>query len=158
MKIALAADHAGFALKEKLKRFLEGAGHEVVDFGAGELNRDDDYPDFIIPAARALAKGEAERAIILGSSGQGEAVAANRTKGVRTLVYYGVASPLQEHAKVGMIRGIVETSREDNNSNVLSIGASFVGEEEAKEVVRAWLTAPFAGEERHVRRIEKLDQ
>ncbi|MBP9772162.1 MAG: RpiB/LacA/LacB family sugar-phosphate isomerase [Candidatus Pacebacteria bacterium] len=157
MKIALGADHAGFALKEELKRWLEENGHTVFDYGATDENPDDDYPDFILPAARAVAMGEADRALVLGSSGQGEGIAANRLKGVRALVYYGPEDPLLETHKTGVQKDLITVSREDNDSNVLALGASFVSLEEAQEVVTRWLETPFTGEERHIRRIKKLD-
>lgn len=158
MKIALGTDHAGFALKEKLKPFLESLGHEVVDYGAFELNPSDDYPDFVFPVARAVAGGDVERGIVIGSSGEGESIAANRIQGVRALVYYGHRDPLTESAKVGESKDLIRVSREDNNSNVLSIGASFVAVDEAQRVVELWLQTPFTDEARHVRRIKKLDE
>ncbi len=158
MKIAIGTDHAGFTLKEKLKAYLSELGYEVTDFGAYEMDKDDDYPDFIFPAAWAVADGEADRAIILGSSGEGEAMAANRVKGVRAVVYYGHVDPISNDAKAEKIGGLIHESREDNDSNVLSIGASFVGEDEAKRVVKEWLETPFTGAQRHKRRIEKHDQ
>jgi ribose 5-phosphate isomerase B len=157
MKIALGADHAGLELKEEIKTWLEADGHAIFDYGAMEENPDDDYPDFVMPAARAVAAEEADRAIIIGSSGQGEAIAANRIRGVRAFVYYGPEDPLFESHKTGMQKDIITVSREDNDSNVLSIGASFVPLDEAKEVITRWLETPFTGEERHVRRIKKLD-
>jgi len=157
MKIALASDHAGFQLKEVIKKFLIELGHDVKDFGAIEYNDGDDYPDFIIPAAKAVAAGEVDRAIVFGSSGQGEGIASNRVNGVRAFVYYGDAKPLSKHTKVGKIENIVQVSREDNDSNVLSLGASFVSEDEAKKVIKLWLDTLFTNEERHARRIKKLD-
>lgn len=158
MKIALAADHAGWKLKEEAKLWLESEGHTVFDYGATEESSDDDFPDFVIPAARAVAMGEVERAIVFGSSGQGEGIAANRLKGVRALVYYGPEDPLFESHKTGVQKDLITVSREDNDSNVLAIGASFVPLPEAKEVIARWLETPFTGEERHVRRIQKLDE
>ena len=146
MKIYLATDHAGFGLKEKLKTFLRGEGHQVEDCGAFAYSPDDDYPDFIRLAAAAVsADPEGSRAIILGGSGQGEAIAANRFLGVRAVVYYGGRPE------------IIKLSREHNDANVLSFGARFVGDEEALQAARDWLAAPFSGEERHRRRIRKLD-
>jgi len=145
MKIALATDHAGFELKEALKAFLAAEGYDVVDFGANEMNQDDDYPDFVRPAAEAVAKGEVERAIVLGGSGQGEAMVANRIRGVRAAVYYGGKED------------IITLSREHNDANILSLGARFLSEDEAKRAVHAWLTTPFSGDERHVRRIGNID-
>jgi ribose 5-phosphate isomerase B len=144
MKIALATDHAGFELKETLKVHLAEAGHEVVDCGAG-VDPNDDYPDFIRAAAEKVSGREVERGIILGGSGQGEAIAANRVPGVRAVVYYGEPSD------------ILRLSREHNDANMLSLGARFLATEEAKNAVTVWLNTPFSGDERHVRRINKLE-
>lgn len=157
MRIALATDHAGFKLKEALKPFLESLGHEVVDFGAHQFDPADDYPDFVIPAARAVAEGKADRAIVIGSSGQGEAMAANRVKGARAMVFYGDVFPQGLPGKVGKVTDVVTLGRADNDSNVLSIAGAFVGVEDAKNAIRRWLETPFTDEERHVRRIKKLD-
>jgi ribose 5-phosphate isomerase B len=157
MKLALAADHAGFHLKEEIKTWLEENGHTVFDYGATNENPEDDYPDFIMPAARAVASGEANRAIVIGSSGQGEAMAANKIHGVRAVVYYAAAERLADSHKVGHEKSIIEASRTDNDSNVLAIGASFVSLENAKRVVSEWLSLQFSHEERHVRRIAKLE-
>ncbi len=145
MKIFLGADHAGFELKEKLKVFLEGLGHEVKDFGAFSMNPDDDYPDFVRPVAEAISQDpENSRGIVLGASGQGEAMICNRAKGVRAAVYYGGNMD------------IVKLSREHNNANVLSFGARFVSEDETKKAVELWLATSFAGG-RHERRVKKMD-
>lgn len=146
MKIVLATDHAGFHHKEALKRHLMEQGYDVQDFGTdGEASCD--YPDFIFPAARAVAADpENIRGIIFGGSGQGEAMTANRVKGVRATVYYG-GNP-----------EIIELSRTHNNANILSIGARFVSEDEMKQVVDRWLQLEFPPEERHMRRIAKIDQ
>lgn len=145
MRIYIGCDHAGFELKEALLPFLRMQGHEVEDFGAHSLDALDDYPDFISPAAEAVAKDPNSRGIVFGGSGQGEAICANRVNGVRAIVYYG--GPFD----------IAVLSREHNDANILSLGARFVEEDEAKEVVRVWLETPFSSEERHVRRIKKLD-
>lgn len=145
MKIALGADHAGFKLKEQMRDFLVSLGHEVVDKGAFSFDPADDYPDFIFPVAHAVADGEVERGVVFGKSGQGEAMCANRVKGVRAALY------------LGEDMGIVKLSREHNNANVLSLGAGFVNQEAAQEVVSLWLDTPFSEEERHARRIKKLD-
>jgi ribose 5-phosphate isomerase B len=147
MTIYFATDHAGFALKEVILAYVrDSLGYEVVDCGAHEYNADDDYPEFIKKAGDAVSKGgENARAIIFGGSGQGEAMVANRYSNVRTTVYYGGS------------REIITLSREHNNANILSIGARFVSEEEAKEVVSLWLNTEFAGDERHVRRIAQID-
>lgn len=157
MKIALGADHAGFQLKEALKAFLISEGHEVTDCGATTENPEDDYPDFVRPAAEVVAHGDVDRAIVIGSSGQGEAMTANKIRGVRAVVYYGPAERLPDSHKVGHEKSIIEASRTDNDSNVLALGASFVSLENAKRVVSEWLSLQFSHEERHVRRIAKLE-
>ncbi len=146
MTIYLAADHAGFALKNNVAEFLRRSlsEYEVKDLGAHRLIDDDDYPDFIRLAAEAVAANPGSRAIVFGGSGQGEAMVANRYKGVRAVVYYG--GPLE----------IVKLSREHNDANVLSIGARFVKEDEALAAIKLWLETPFSREERHVRRIKKF--
>lgn len=156
MTIHLAADHAGFALKEKLKAFLISQEYQVEDHGALSYSDGDDYPDYMRPAAEALAKNpEEDRAIIIGGSGQGEAMVANRVKNVRCAVYYGVPAVASAEAG-GDPYIIVKLSREHNNANALAIGARFVKEEEALAVVKLWLAAPFPGDERHTRRIGKF--
>lgn len=146
MVIYFATDHAGFALKHELVTYVrEELGHEVVDCGAHTLDEHDDYPDFINTAASAVAKSPLlRRAIILGGSGQGEAMAANKYPAIRAAVYYG-----------GDPR-IITLSREHNDANVLSLGARFMTTDDAKKAVRMWLETPFSGEERHVRRIRKM--
>ena len=145
MQILIASDHAGFALKTALIEHLELAGHEVEDMGAYEYDETDDYPDLVLPLAREVAGGDA-LGIVLGGSGQGEAMAANRISGVRAAVYYGGALD------------VVTLSREHNDANILSLGARFLTEEEAKEAVDVWLSTSFSDADRHARRIEKLDQ
>ena len=144
MKIHIATDHAGLDLKNTIKRYLSNKGYDVVDHGAYEYNALDDYPDFIIPCANAVANDENSRGIILGGSGQGEAMAANRIKGCRAAVFYN--GPKE----------IIKLSREHNNANILSIGARFMLENEIYDIIEQWLNEPYAGG-RHQRRIEKLD-
>ena len=144
MKIYLASDHAGFVLKEFLGEHLLQFGFSVEDCGAHEMNISDDYPDFIIPAAQKVAGDSNAKGIIMGGSGQGEAIAANRVKGVRAVVYYD--GPIE----------VVKLSRSHNNANILSFGARFITPEKAAEAVDIWLKEPFEGE-RHKIRIEKLD-
>lgn len=146
MKIFIGCDHAGFELKEVLLPFLRAHGHDVEDFGALTFEALDDYPDYIRLVAEAVVMDPGSRGIILGGTGQGEAMCANRVKGVRAAVYYG--GPFD----------IAVLSREHNDANILSLGARFVEEDEAREVVRVWLETPFSGDERHVRRIAKLDK
>lgn len=143
-KIVLASDHAGFELKEKVKASLQDEGYTVEDFGAFEYDRDDDYPDFIMPAAHVVGNSNHTYGIIFGGSGQGEAMAANRVKGVRATVYYD--GPEE----------IIKLSRHHNNANILSLGARFISAEKALRVIDLWLHEPFEGD-RHDRRIKKLD-
>ncbi len=144
--IYFATDHAGFELKNVLVPFVSTElGFTVVDCGATGFNETDDYPDFIKLAIERVQKASGSLGIILGGSGQGEAMVANRFKGIRATVYYGG------------VREIIALSREHNDANVLSLGARFVSEEEAKEAVAEWLTTSFTGEERHTRRINKID-
>ena len=144
--IVIGADHAGFELKEELKKYLTEAGYGVIDKGALQKDETDDYPDVVIPVARQVA-GDPEhcRGIIIGGSGQGEAISANRIKNARAVVYYGGNTE------------IIKLSREHNNANILSLGARFISTEEAKDTVTLWLNTPFSNEERHIRRISKID-
>ena len=148
MKIYIGSDHAGFELKEKLIPFLKELGHEVEDKGAYSFDPNDDYPDFVEPVAQEVSKNPDAKGIVLGGSGQGEAMCANRFKGVRAVEYYAPSR--------GEIN-IIEDSRSHNDSNILSLGARFLSEDEAREAVRLWLETPFSGDERHVRRIAQLD-
>ncbi|HYC83500.1 MAG TPA: RpiB/LacA/LacB family sugar-phosphate isomerase [Candidatus Paceibacterota bacterium] len=145
MRIYLGSDHAGFELKNKIKEYLKGLGYQVSDEGAFELDQNDDYPDFIKIVAKQVASDPEARGIIFGGSGQGEAMVANRFANVRAAVYYG-----------GDLE-IVALSRLHNNANVLSIGARFVAEQEAIDAVQRWLATQFGGEDRHIRRIYKMD-
>mgnify|MGYP001566651348 FL=1 len=144
MKIHIATDHAGLELKNIIRDYLIEKGYNVTDHGAHEYDALDDYPDFIFPCAKAVAADAESRGIILGGSGQGEAMAANRIKGVRAAVFYN--GPAE----------IVKLSREHNNANILSLGARFMTENEIYDVIEMWLNEPFEGG-RHQRRIEKLD-
>lgn len=144
MIVYLATDHAGFELKEKIKKFLSEKGYEVKDFGALQYDENDDYPDFVKLAAEAVSKNPGDRAIVFGGSGQGEAMVANRYKNVRAAVLYKFN------------KEIVKLSREHNNTNVLSIGARFLSARKAIKAVELWLATPFSGEERHLRRIGKF--
>lgn len=147
MKICIASDHAGFELKQTLIPFLESLGHEVIDYGAKALNPDDDYPEFISQGVLGVFDDlENTKAIIIGGSGQGEAIVANRLPGIRAAVYYG-----------GNL-DIIKLSREHNDANVLSLGARFLSTAEAQEAVKLWLETSFNREERHVRRITQIDE
>lgn len=150
MKIYIGTDHAGFNMKEELKKYLSDLGHEVVDQGAFEYDKEDDYPDFISLVAEGVVAASPEsedvvRGIVLGGTGTGEAIEANRLLGIRTAVFYG--GPIE----------IVKLAREHNDANILSLGARFIDLNQAKEAVDVFLNTPFSGEERHVRRIVKLD-
>jgi ribose 5-phosphate isomerase B len=142
MKIAIASDHAGFEYKEAIRAHLAALGHEVKDFGAFNNERSD-YPVFVRPAAEAVASGEFDRGIVLGGSGNGEAIAANRVKGIRCTIAWDVRS-----ARYG---------RSHNNSNVLSLGQRMMAVEEALELVDIWLETEFEGG-RHADRIAMLDE
>lgn len=146
MKIYFATDHAGFELKEKLVTYVRDVlQYEVVDCGAYEANPEDDYPEFIKRATQAVSQNpDIDKAIILGGSGEGEAMVANKFPHVRATEYYGGNSE------------IVRLSREHNDANILSLGARFIGDEEAKEAVALWLATPFSEEERHTRRNEAI--
>ena len=144
-KIILATDHAGFKLKEEIKKYLTKKGMEVEDMGTHTLNPKDDYPDFIIPAAKKVAKDQS-MGIIFGASGQGEAIAANKVKGIRAALYYGKNID------------IVKLSRTHNNTNILSLGAKFLSKEEAIKAVETWINTDFSNEERHIRRIKKISK
>jgi len=144
MKIYLATDHAGFELKNYIKGYLLSEGFDIEDCGAYNFEPLDDYPDFIIPAAKKVAKNSNSRGIIIGGSGQGEAIAANRIKGVRAVVYYDGPSE------------IVKLSRMHNNANIISLGARFVSPDRSIEILTLWLSEKFEGG-RHEKRINKLD-
>ena len=141
MRFAVASDHAGFRFKTIAAQYLRELGHEVVDFGT-DSDASVDYPDFIVPAARAVANGSCERGIVLGGSGNGEAIAANKIKGIRCTLCWN-----EESARF---------ARAHNDANVLSMGARLVSEEMALRIVEIWLDAPFDGG-RHIPRVAKLN-
>lgn len=142
MRIAFGADHAGFPLKEDLKAFVADEGHEVLDHGTDSIEPVD-YPPFCAAAARAVATGAADRGIVLGGSGQGEQIAANKVDGVRAALCHDLF--------------LARLSREHNDANVLAMGARVVAPAYAREVVRVWLDTPFEGG-RHVRRLDQIAQ
>lgn len=145
-KIYIGADHAGYELKEKLKIYIKDDLYlEIIDKGAFSLNEKDDYPDFIIPVAEAISQEENSLGIILGGSGQGEGISANKIDGIRAIVFYG-----------GNLE-IVKLGREHNNANILSLGARFTKEDEAKKAVKIFIETKFSEEKRHIRRINKLE-
>ncbi len=141
MKIAIGSDHAGFRYKEQIKALLHSLDHEVKDFGTSS-EAPADYPLFVRPVAVAVARGEFERGIVLGGSGNGEAITANRVKGIRCSLCWNLES--------------ARLSRQHNNANVLSLGERMMALETALEIVRVWLTTPFDGG-RHQQRIELID-
>jgi ribose 5-phosphate isomerase B len=162
MKVAITTDHTGFESLKELKTFIEMIGYECVDYGPAEFKLDDDYPDLIAPAAQAVASGECELGIIMGGSGQGEAMVANRIKGVRCAVFYGpVVAKVAvdaEGRKSDDPYEIVRLSRQHNNSNVLSLSGRFLTMAEMKQAITIWLNTPFSDAERHIRRIKKIDE
>ena len=144
-KIFLAADHAGFELKEEIKNYLDNKGFDVEDKGAFKFDADDDYPDFIFKTAKKVAENPNSLGIIFGASGQGEAIVANKAKGIRAAVYNTNNLDIAKLSKI------------HNNANILSIGARFVAKESAIKAVNAWLGTNFSSEARHKRRIKKIE-
>jgi ribose 5-phosphate isomerase B len=142
MHVGIAADHGGFELKARLAGILEAAGHQVEDFGAHELVTGDDYPDVVVPLARAVAGGQVERGIAICGSGVGACIAANKVKGVRAAL---VTDGFSAHQGV-----------EDDDMNVICLGARVIGDSLAEELVRTFLGASFKGKERFQRRLNKV--
>lgn len=142
MRVYIGADHGGYQLKEELKKYLSELGYEVEDIGAHGLNPEDDYPDFVFPVAEKVAQNPGAFGIVIGRSGNGEAIAANKVKGVRAALCWN-----EEVAK---------KAREHNDANVLSLGADYIDTEKAKIIVKTFLETSFSGGERHKRRIEKI--
>lgn len=140
MKIAVASDHAGYRLKEELKLLLRELGHEVRDTGTHSEDPVD-YPDFIVLAAVAVAQGECDRAIVVGGSGNGEAMVANKVPGIRCALCHDATT--------------ARLARAHNDANALALGQRIVGPEVARDIVRVWLDTPFEGG-RHARRVEKM--
>ncbi|QGQ23093.1 ribose 5-phosphate isomerase B [Gimesia benthica] len=141
-KIVVASDHAGYRYKRRIIEYLTQQGYQVEDFGT-DSTESVDYPDFIFPAAKAVAAGEFERGIVLGGSGNGEAIAANRVKGVRCALCWNEKS--------------ARLARQHNNANMISLGERMVSMHDVYEIIDIWLNTPFEGG-RHQRRIEKLDE
>jgi ribose 5-phosphate isomerase B len=144
MKIGIAADHGGYRLKEIIHPFLVKLGHEVIDFGAYKLDNADDYPDYIIPLAEAVAAGEVERGVAICGSGVGASVAANKVAGIR-------AALINDHFSAH--QGV-----EDDNLNIICLGGRVTGNMAAEEYIVAFLNAQFTGLERHLRRLNKVSQ
>ncbi len=141
-KIALGSDHAGFKLKETIKSHLKSRGYSIVDYGT-DSEDPVDYPDFVRPAAESVAKGECDLGLVFGGSGNGEAIVANKVRGIRCGVCWN-----EESARL---------AREHNNANVIAVGGRMVSEKECIKIVDAWLDAKFQGG-RHQRRIEKIEK
>jgi ribose 5-phosphate isomerase B len=141
-KVGIAADHGGFSLKKEVRTALESAGHTIVDFGAYALQNEDDYPDFVIPLAHAVAVGQVERGIAICGSGVGAAIAANKVRGVRAALIHDTFSAHQ---------GV-----EDDNMNVICLGGRVIAFAMALELIDAFLNAKFSGAERHRRRLAKV--
>lgn len=144
MKVFLGTDHAGFELKEKIKSYLSENGYEVQDCGAFAFDKNDDYPDFISKASIGVSKNPNSKGIVFGKSGAGEAIVANKIKGIRCVL--------------GFNKENVELSRLHNDVNVLSLGSTFVSEELAKELAKIFLETKFTNEDRHIRRIKKITE
>lgn len=149
MKIYIGADHGGYYLKEELKRYLVDKGYEVEDMGAHTLDPQDDYPDFVIPVAlRVVSFADAQDkqggvfGVVIGRSGNGEAIAANKVKGIR--------------ATLCLNEAMAQVAREHNDANILALGADFIDTETAKKIVDTFLTTPFSEAERHKRRLQKI--
>lgn len=160
MKVYFAADHAGFELKARLMSFVLRLGMETEDCGALSFDPGDDYPALIATAARKLsadvAAGKDSRAILIGASGQGEAMVANRFKGVRCALFYGESGKEQVDMS-GKRLDMLASTRQHNDANALSLGARFLSPPEAEEAVKSWLAETFSGEERHRRRTLAID-
>lgn len=142
MKVYFGTDHGGYDLKEELKKYVQELGCGVVDKGAFALDPEDDYPDFVIPAAEAVAADAGSLGIVLGRSGNGEQIAANKVKGIRAALCLNTTMAIK--------------AKEHNHANVLSIGADYTDPAEVRKIVKAFLETPFSSEERHQRRIDKI--
>jgi len=142
MRLHIGSDHAGLELKNELLAHLVNNGHDVTDHGPYEYDALDDYPDFCIPAAQAVAKDAASLGIVIGGSGNGEQIAANKVKGIRAVLAWSL-----ETARLG---------KEHNNANVVSVGGRMHSIEECKAIIDAFIATPFSNDERHIRRINKI--
>lgn len=140
--IYVASDHGGFDLKNKILELLKVSGFEAVDMGPGQFTLDDDYPDYIIPCIKKVTENEGNAGIVICKNGVGAAILSNKFPGIRAALSWN-----KSHAV---------SSRNDDNTNVLVLPANYLNEEEAQEIVKAWLTTPFSNEERHVRRLKKI--
>ncbi len=146
-KILLATDHAGFEIKEEIKIILKKNNLEFEDYGALKYNKTDDYPDFISKVSKKISENPDEfLGIILGGSGQGEAIVANRFSNIRAIVYYGGSYD------------ILTLSKEHNNANILSLGARFIKKKDLEKIILIWIQTKFTNENRHLRRIKKIEK
>lgn len=143
MKVFIASDHRGFELKDSLRRYLMAAGLDVEDMGPNEYEPNDDYPDFVIPVAKEMEKIPYSRAVLICKNGVGVSIVANRFNHIRAALTWSV-----EHVK---------TAKEDDHANVIALPAGFISESDAKEIIDAWLETDFSNEERHLRRLKKID-
>jgi ribose 5-phosphate isomerase B len=149
--VHIGADHAGFYLKEAIVDYLKKLNYEVVDHGAHLYDEYDDYPDFVAPVGKAVSeRPNGAKGIVIGGSGQGEAMVANQFPNVRAVVFYG--------NKIFKNSDIIKLSRQHNDANVLSLGARFLTASEAKSAVKTWLTTPFSGDYKYIRRIKKTEK
>jgi ribose 5-phosphate isomerase B len=159
-KVYFASDHAGYALKHALIEHVKTFGYDTEDLGASILNGEDDYPDFVTPCAERVAREPESFGVVIGGSGQGEAMCANRVRGVRAGLFYGLMRVTESldieggHSQDGF--DIVRLMRKHNNANILSIGARFVSGKEALEAVHLFLETPFSDAPRHGRRLAKF--
>lgn len=150
--VYIGTDHAGFEMKERLIPFIKKMGYEVMDCGANVYEKDDDYPDFISTVAKAVGLNpDCNMGIILGNSGQGEAIVANRYPNVRAVVFYGSTG-------IFFKKSLIKVTREHNDANILSLGAGFLTLGEAKKAIKIWLSTNFSNKDRHIRRIKKIEK
>jgi len=162
MKVYLATDHAGLEIKNKVVEYLKSLGFEAIDCGPFEFDKDDDYPDLISKAAEKVSQNPTSFGIILGGSGQGEAMVANKFKNVRCALFYAEAVPVEAIDITGNKSTdsyeMLKLTRAHNNSNMLSLGIRFLTEEQMLKAVKIFLESPFPGDERHATRIEKISK
>jgi ribose 5-phosphate isomerase B len=162
MKIYLAADHSGLAVKNKVKDFLQSENYSVEDCGATTYDKNDDYPDFISKAAALVAKDQTSKGIVFGGSGQGEAMVANKCKGIRCALFYAPALPTQavniEGEQSTDPFEIVRLTRMHNQANMLSVGVRFAKEEDILQAITIWLETPDPTAQRHLRRVKKIEE
>ncbi len=160
--IYIVSDHAGFELKKEIIKHLKSKGEDVEDCGNQVFDKDDDYPDYIYPCAKKVGENPGSLGIVMGGSGQGEAMVANKARGVRAALFYGAVLPQGAVDVAGRKSEdpleMLRLTREHNDANVLSLGVRFLTVDQAKEAVDAWIGAKFTAEARHVRRIEKIKE